>query len=373
MAIKTQLLRTLYRLLGRPCFFLIDPETIHDLITRLGYGLGSNQMLRSLTKWSFDYQHPSLEQTVCGMRFRNPIGLSAGFDKDANLVQVLPAVGFGYMQVGTVTADPYKGNPKPRLYRLPKSQALVVYYGLKNIGAKKIIEKMKKYQVKRFPLSISIGKTNSSKTAKQKAGINDYFECLEMFAKAEIGDFYTINISCPNTFGGEPFTTPESLESLLKKLTSLKINRPVFLKMPINLPWPKFKKLVDVAVKYKIDGVIIGNLNKNHGDKTVMDAIPERVKGGISGKPTWKLSNELISQTYKHYGKRLTIIGVGGIFSAEDAYEKIRRGSSLVQLITGMIYQGPQLIGEINQGLVELLTNDGYENIHQAIGADYRK
>ena len=219
-----------------------------------------------------------------------------------------------------------------------------------------------------YPISISIGKTNSTKTASQKAGIEDYYDCLKEFANAGIGDFYTINISCPNTFGGEPFTTPESLDPLLKKLQMVKTNKPIFLKMPINLEWKEFKQLLEIALKYKVNGVIIGNLNKDRQDPAIKDIIPEHVQGGISGKVTWALSNKLIYQTYKAYGKKLIIIGVGGIFSAEDAYKKIKRGASLVQLITGMIYEGPQLIGEINQGLVELIKRDGYKNISEAVG-----
>lgn len=128
---------------------------------------------------------------------------------------------------------------------------------------------------------------------------------------------------------------------------------------------------MEVAVKFKVDGVIIGNLNKDHQDPAVKDKIPSRVKGGISGKPCWKLSNELISKTYQSYGEKLVIVGVGGVFSAQDAYEKIKRGSTLVGLITGLVYEGPQLIGEINRGLVELLTRDGYNHLSQAIGAHH--
>ncbi len=143
--------------------------------------------------------------------------------------------------------------------------------------------------------------------------------------------------------------------------------------MPINLSWEEFDKLLETAIHYEVDGVIIGNLNKNFQDETLKDKITENMKGGISGEPTKKLSNELISQTYKKYGDKLVIVGVGGIFSAEDAYEKIKRGASLVQLITGMIYNGPQTIGEINRELVELIKSDGFINIEQAVGFYNRK
>jgi dihydroorotate dehydrogenase subfamily 2 len=366
--LKTQIFRSFYRYLLKPILFLTEPEITHNTFTKIGQFLGRFQITNTATRQLFSYQHPALCQTIKGIVFPNPVGLAAGFDKDANLTKIMDSVGFGFMQAGTVTDQSYKGNPKPRLYRLPRSKGAVVYFGLKNIGVTKIIAKLKNRNPNNFPLGISLGKTNSPKTATAKTGIDDYCRCLKKLLENKIGDFYTINISCPNTFGGEPFTTPEKLNQLLKKLTSLKIGKPVFLKMPINTPWQDFKKLLDVAIRQKIDGVIIGNLNKNRQDPSIKDQIPSHVKGGISGKPCWHLSNQLIAKTHQDYGKKLVIIGVGGIFSAKDAYEKIKRGASLVSLITGMIYEGPQLIGEINRGLVELLKKDGYNNIQEAIG-----
>lgn len=360
---KIQIIKFLYKFLARPLFFLIDPEDIHDGILIFGNFLGSNPLTKNITKLFFNYQNSKLEQEICGIKFKNPVGLAAGFDKDANLVNILPDVGFGFMSVGTVTFKPYEGNPKPRLYRLPKSKGLVVYYGLKNIGVKKIVEKLKKLgneetrKEQQFPLFISIGKTNAKYTSSDKAGIKDYYDCFRKVIESRVGDIYEINISCPNTFGGEPFTTPERLNNLLKKLYTLSINKPVFLKMPIDKDWGEFKKLLDVAIKYKVDGIIIGNLQKDRKNKAIKDEIPKVIKGGISGKPCWDTSNELIAKTNKTYGKKLIIVGVGGVFSPEDAYEKIKLGASLVQLITGMIYEGPQLIGEINRGLVRKLGN----------------
>ncbi len=368
-----KLLRIIYKYLIRPILFFQDPEKVHNRFTQIGHFFGKYSLTKKVIKKLFYFQHPSLEQKILGIDFKNPVGLSAGFDKDANLINILPEIGFGFVQVGSITYHPCEGNPKPRLYRLLKSKAIVVYYGLNNIGVKKIIKKMKKEKRNDSPISVSIAKTNSPKTKTTQSGIDDYLNCFKELLKHNINDFYTINISCPNTFGGEPFTTPEKLNQLLKKLSSLKIKKPVFLKMPINLKWNKFKKLLEIGIKYKISGVIIGNLNKNHQDKSIKDKIPSKIKGGISGKPTWQLSNNLISKTYQEFGNKLIIIGVGGIFSGQDAYEKIKLGSSLVQLITGMIYQGPQLIGEINKDLVDLLKKDGYQNIQQAVGSYHQK
>ena len=341
---------------------------IINIFIKIGNFLGKFKITKFFTRKLFDYKNSKLEQNILGIKFINPVGLSAGFDKNAQLIDILKDVGFGFMEVGTVTDEPYAGNPKPRLHRLIKSKALVVYYGLKNDGVEKIIERLKKTKEASFIKGISIGKTNSAKTVDLEAGVNDYLECYKKVLESDVGDFYTLNISCPNTFGGEPFTKPEKLSKLLEKVYILKNKKPIFLKMPINLSWEEFDKLLETAINYEVGGVIIGNLNKNFQDETLKDKITENMKGGISGEPTKKLSNELISQTYKKYGDKLVIVGVGGIFSAEDTYEKIKRGASLVQLITGMIYNGPQTIGEINRELVELIKSDGFINIEQAVG-----
>lgn len=368
--ILTKPIRVLYKNVLKPFYFKLDPEFVHDRMIFAGRILGSNIITKSLVSILFNYENKMLEQEVCGIRFRNPVGLSAGFDKDANLVSILPSVGFGFMEVGSVTLNSYEGNPKPRLVRLKKSKGLIVNYGLKNIGVDKIISKLQNSKSKNrdFKIAISIAKTNSKETVDPNLGVLDYYECQKMLLESNSGDFYVINISCPNAFGGEPFTTSERLNMLLEKLMSLDISKPIFVKMPINLLWEDFKKLLEVIVKYNIQGVVIGNLTKVRDPNLIKDEILENTKGGISGKPTEDLCNNLISKTRKAYKDRLVIIGVGGIFSAQDAYEKIKRGASLVELITGMIFEGPQLIGEINKGLVELLKKDGFNNIQEAIG-----
>jgi dihydroorotate dehydrogenase len=365
---KYKLIGFLYRNVLKRVFFKFDPETVHDHMLKVGHILGKFALTRKLTNLMFNYEDSMLTQIVSGLKFRNPVGLSAGFDKNGTIVEVIPEVGFGFMELGSITNEPYEGNRKPRLVRLPKSKALVVYYGLMNIGVRKFVERLKKYTQKKAIVGISVAKTNCSKTAEDNAGIQDYYDCLEYLEKENVGDYYTINISCPNTFGGEPFTTEERLNLLLSKIDTLKITKPVFIKMPINLPQDQYDQLINVAIKFKITGVIIGNLTKIRDPKLIKDEISDDVKGGISGLPTQELSNNLISYTYRNYKDRLIIIGVGGIFSAEDAYEKIKRGASLLQLITGMIYEGPQLIGEINKGLVGMLKRDGYKNISEAVG-----
>ncbi|MDQ6985238.1 MAG: quinone-dependent dihydroorotate dehydrogenase [Candidatus Dojkabacteria bacterium] len=363
------MIKFLYKKALKPIFFRKDPEDVHDRMLIVGAFLGRFKLTRTILRLVFRYDNKMLEQEIDGIKYTNPAGLSAGFDKDANLIDTLYHVGFGFMQVGSVTLNPYEGNPKPRLYRLKKSEGLVVYYGLKNIGVDKIIEKVKKLKKNNnFPISFSIAKTNSTESSTVEGGIEDYYQCMEKLVSADLGDFYTINISCPNAYGGEPYTTPDRLDKLLSKLSEIKTDKPRYVKMPLNLPLTDFNDLLKIIIKFKFEGVIIANLNKDRNSNEIKDEIPENIQGGIGGRPTFSLSNELIKQTYKLYGSTLTVIGVGGIFSAEDAYTKIKLGASLVQLITGMIYEGPSLIKEINKGLVRLMKADGFDHITEAIG-----
>ncbi len=357
-----------YKNVVKRMLFKLDPELVHDHMISLSAKISKNSVIKRVMRWIFRFDDKRLEQNVCGLHFKNPVGLSAGFDKNAEVHNLMYDVGFGFEQVGSVTLGAYEGNPKPRLHRLKKSEGIVVYYGLKNIGVDNIIPRLKVRSDKDLLLGVSIAKTNCSATAGLENGVEDYFGCVKKVVEAGVGDFYTINISCPNAFGGEPFVDVMSLGALLARLFELKIDKPVFIKMPLDMEWLDFKKLLDVIVRYPVAGVVIANLLKDRGNAGIKDVVTDDMKGGISGRPTSQKSNELIRQTYKEYGDKLVIFGVGGIFSAEDAYEKIKCGATCVQLITGMIYEGPQLVGEINRGLVRLMERDGYSNISEVVG-----
>ncbi len=362
MALK----RLLYKNIFKPIFFRLDPELIHDTVVAFGGFFSKFTIFRGFIKTIFAFEDRALSQNLWGIDFKNPVGLAAGFDKDGKLFPLIGSVGFGFATIGTVTKGAYEGNPKPRLHRLPKSKSLVVNYGLKSMGAQKVADILESQGRRDVPKVISVGRTNSKETASLEDGVLDYINCAKEFNSRKLGDIFEINISCPNVFGGEPFTHRESLERLLSKFLELKIEKPIFLKMPINLPWEEFKNLVDVALKFGVKALVIGNLNKDRS--FLSGVVSDDLRGNMSGKPTAKLANELISKTYLYCGEKLKIIGVGGIFSAEDAYEKIKRGASLVELITGMIYEGPQLAGEINRGLAKMLKRDGFKNIKEAIG-----
>lgn len=356
----------MYRRVAKPFFFRVEPETMHDRMTHVGQSLGRHAWTRSLTRAAFTYQHPMLEQTIHGVAFPNPVGLSAGFDKDALLVDILPSVGFGFAEVGSVTGEPCAGNPGPRLWRLPKSQSLVVYYGLKNDGAEAVCARLRGKTFP-IPIGVSVAKTNNRATCDVPTGIADYAKAFT--CATDVASYITVNISCPNTFGGEPFTDPARLDALLTRLDQIPTDKPIFIKLSPDLTFSTVDQLLDVAGRHRIHGVICTNLTKVRANERIKDAtVPEQ--GGLSGKVVEPLANKLIAHVYKRAGERLTIIGCGGVFTAEDAYKKIRLGASLVQLITGMIYRGPQTISEINQGLVRLLRRDGLASISEAVGLE---
>lgn len=359
----------LYQYIFKPFFFLFDPEFVHNRIAHTGETLGNYPFTRFITKQMFQVRDSSLRQKIARITFEVPVGLAAGFDYEARLTQILPAVGFGFETVGTITNNPYEGNPRPMLGRLPRSRSLMVNKGFKNLGAEKTIDKLSKLDFQ-FPIGISIGRTNSQNLPTQKESVQDIVFAFEKFESAQLkNSYYELNISCPNLFGNISFYPPNNLRELLTEVEKLHIKKPIFIKMPIEKPDRETREMLDVISNFSIQGVVFGNLQKNRNDPALD---PEEVKrfkvGNFSGKPTFNRSNELIALAYKNFKKRFVIIGCGGIFSAEDAYLKIKLGASLVQLITGMIFQGPQLIAQINLELIQLLERDGFKNISDAVG-----
>lgn len=346
-------------------FFCIDPEVVHDHMIATGVRLGSHGWTRGLVRTAFHYHHPMLAQTIHGIRFENPIGLSAGFDKNARLTAILPSVGFGYAEVGSITGEPCAGNPGRHLWRLPKDKSLVVYYGLKNDGAEIIADRLRNEKF-RIPIGISVAKTNASFTVDPEKGVEDYAKAFELFA--DIGAYTTINISCPNAYGGQPFSDPMLLDQLLTRTDLISTRKPTFIKLSPDLTHDEVDAILEVSGRHRIDGFICTNLIKDRSLVDAKEQLPE--KGGMSGKLIESRSNELIAHVYSTTKGKKIIIGCGGIFTAEDAYRKIRLGASLLQMITGMIYEGPQVISQINQDLVRLLKRDGFASISDAIGVD---
>lgn len=365
--IKFLFLKIIYQLIKK-FLFLINPEWIHDFTIKIIKYFSGFSLFNKSVNFIYNYENSILNQEICGILFKNPVGLAAGFDKNAELLKFWPNLGFGFVEVGSITGDFCFGNPKPRLWRLKKSKGLLVYYGLKNDGSEIISKRIRDIKIN-IPFGISIARTNSQKTVNIQSGILDYIKTCNYFK--DIGDYFTINISCPNAFGGETFMNPEMLDMLLSEISNLNIKKPIFLKLAPDVSKEQIDKILFVAEKYKIiNGFICTNLTKRRDLNILEDNLPKF--GGISGKPLENLSNELISYIYKKTKGRYIIIGVGGIFNAKDAYLKIKSGASLVQLITGMIFEGPQLISQINFELVQLLKKDGFNSIKEAIGANLK-
>src|SRR3989344_1246087 len=308
-----------------------------------------------------------LETDVLGIHFKNPLGLGGGFDKEAKMVQLMPSVGFGFTEVGSITALPYEGNPKPWAKRLPKEKAIIVNYGLKSSGLG--VMKKKIAAKKRFcPVIINIANTNHP-SIKGNASIEDY---NKSFVELQpLADIVNINISCPNSGDGAMFCeNPELLNALLKKLGSNEITKPVVLKLKPDLSDKILDEVLKISSKYRfVRGFAISNLTNNRNSLKGINAKEiEKFPGGISGLPVKDLSTSMVKKVYERTNGKYAIIGIGGIFTAQDAYEKITSGASLVEMITGMIYRGPTVMREINQGLVKLLEKDGFSSIREAVG-----
>ena len=356
----------IYKHIIRPILFLFNPETIHNITYKI-LSIFNNKPLSNVLFKLFNYTSPYLKQKLFNIYFRTPIGLTAGMDKNAALPLVWGAFNFSWAQLGSVTYLPQKGNPKPRLWRLVKDRGLIVYYGLSNIGAEEIKKKLKK-QKKNNLWSISIAKSNDIPLEKASEDCLKSFKVLEPFA-----DIVTINLSCPNVKNFTGLQKKELLEPILLSITENNINKkPIWLKIGIDLNKQELDNIIYLVKKYNVDGIIATNLSKDKS-KLELKSKHKDNPGGISGRPMFNKSNKTISYLFKNSENKYKIIGVGGIFTAEDAYTKIKAGSNLLQIGTGFIYNGPFTVKNINKGLVSLLKKDNFKHISQAIGIEANK
>ena len=396
ITIRNIVIGLLYRNILKPILFLVDAEKVHESFIRFGSMLGSTSFGRVFTKCLFGYKSAKLEQDILGIHFENPIGLAAGFDYEGRLTGIMKSIGMGFTTIGTITNLPYEGNPKPRLGRLPRSKSLLVNKGFKNLGIKSTlhnlqtelgcIENASNDNIRKFllPVGLSIGKTNTLAYKTQEQGVEDVCQAFKEAERVNLPfSYYELNISCPNLQGNIEFYEPRHLEQLLKAVFAINLSKPIFIKMPITKTDGEILAMLKVISDSPAAGVIFGNLQNNRNDSSVIKEESDKfLVGNLSGIPTQKRSDELIKLAYKNYGRQnignstgkgarqLIIVGCGGIFSSEDAYRKIRLGASLVQMITGMIFEGPQVVSGINIGIGKLLAQDGFTNVSQAIGAD---
>lgn len=365
MRLSAYFTKIIYQRLAKPLLFRRDPEVVHDRTVRLSVTVAKIAPLRSLLRWLWAYRNQVLTQRICGVEFANPIGLAGGFDKNAELTGFMPSLGFGFAEVGSITALPCPGNTGTRLWRLPKSKSLLVYYGLKNDGVDIIARRLRSGRF-HIPIGTNIAKTNNRDSADDRRAITDYADSFRKLA--DVGDYFTINISCPNTYGGQPFVEKQRLDALLRELDTIPTRKPVFIKLSPDITPQQRVDIAELATVHRVDGFICSNLTKVRTNPHISDELPSE-NGGMSGAVVRDLSDELIADMYRLTRGTKVIIGCGGVFTAKDAYTKIQLGASLVQMVTGLIYEGPQVVGHINRDLVKLLRNDGYATIAAAVGA----
>ncbi len=373
----------IYEKLIRPLLFNVNPETAHEFgIETLKIALGS-KTARDFISQKFAVQRfENLERF--GLQFKNPLGIAAGFDKNGVVVNQLAALGFGFTEVGTVTFNPQKGNEKPRLFRLPEDKALINRLGFNNEGTPSVIERLKKISPN-CVLGVNIGK---NKDVPNEKAIENYLKSFDL--AHEVADYIAVNVSSPNTPNLRELQKAENLDELLSELqkrnkvlssafrrqnasekpaeAGTQNLKPLLVKIAPDLTEAEIEAIVSIALRLNLAGIIATNTTvKRENLKTKIDET-----GGLSGKPLQKVSNEVIAKIYKYSNGKLPVIGVGGVFTAEDAFEKIASGASLVQAYTGFIYQGFSFACEINSGLQKILKDRGFKNIDEAVGSEIK-
>ncbi|MFT4533288.1 MAG: dihydroorotate dehydrogenase [Saprospiraceae bacterium] len=333
--------------------FSMDPEKAHYKTVSLFRIALALPLGKSIIKNLYNYQSPKLEKKLFGLTFKNPVGLAAGFDKDGKFYREMSHLGFGFIEIGTVTPLPQVGNPKPRLFRLPIDEGLINRMGFNNDGVDAMVERLKKFKAKDVIIGGNIGK---NKTTPNEEALNDYVICFEKLF--DFVDYFVVNVSSPNTPGLRDLQDKGPLTAILSKLMDLNNARPsqkpILLKIAPDLTNSQLDDIVDIVADTKIDGVIATNTTiSREGLMTDQNTILDIGNGGLSGAPVKSRSTEVISYLHKKSGGAFPIVGVGGIDGVDSAKEKIAAGASLIQVYSGFIYQGPGLVKSINKGLVK--------------------
>jgi dihydroorotate dehydrogenase len=355
----------------RPALFALDPETAHEwtfaVLRRV------EALLCRAGTVPAPARYPALAQRIAGISFPNPVGLAAGLDKNAEVPHVWALLGFGFAELGTVTAKPQEGNPKPRLWRFPQQRALVNRMGFNNLGARTIAESLAQKLARLrspIPLGINIGK---SRSAPARDAPDDYAETFQLVAP--LADYVCINVSSPNTPGLRELQNPAQLARLLERLQAenrrgvesgtLPSPRPLFVKVAPDLSEADAAGIADVVRGSEVAALVATNTTT---DRTALGSSSALVEGGLSGAPLRALSTALVRRFFRLLEGQVPIVGVGGIFSADDAYEKFLAGASLVQVYTGLVYEGPGIAGAICRGVVERLEREGVRHLSEIVG-----
>ncbi len=347
-------------------FESLDPEITHTFYLHTLHIAQNQPAIYNLIKKKLDVADPRLEVNLFGLKFKNPIGAAAGFDKNGIAVKALSAIGFGSIEAGTVTPLPQYGKAKHRLFRLEEDCALINRYGFANDGVDHLKHHLKSLTDRDYIVGVNIGP--NAKTVEEGDPLEDYVKCIKRIH--ELTDYFTINISSPNTEGLRLLQTQNLLDKLLdtvfKTVKQLKIKKPFLIKIAPDLTEEGLLELLDVLQNYPVAGIIVANTTLERPKDLISKAKTE--SGGLSGKPLTNKSTKIIRTIYKKRGEKLPIIGVGGVFTAADAIEKIEAGSSLVQLYTGFIFEGPVIVKNINLGLIKYMKKHRIKNIKAMVG-----
>ena len=341
----------MYKQLLKPLLFKLDPEKAHYLtFDLLKLGLG-NPIGSSLSKALLKFEHPKLEKELFGLKFKNPVGLAAGLDKDAKVFNELACLGFGFIEIGTLTPKPQPGNDKPRLFRLPNDSAIINRMGFNNEGVDEAVKRLKQ---KKTTVIIG-GNIGKNKITANEDAVKDYEYCFN--ALFDVVDYFVVNVSSPNTPNLRALQDKEPLMALLNHLQNINNaktkRKPLLLKIAPDLTDSQLDDIIEIVATTKIDGIIATNTTIAREPLTYPKNFIESIgMGGLSGKPLAKRSTEVIKYLKTKSNNAFPVIGVGGIHSAEDAIEKLNAGADLIQLYTGFIYEGPSLIKRINKAIV---------------------
>lgn len=349
---------SLYSIL-RPVLFTLPAEPAHTAVTNLLKRTQHTPAIEFVRK-RYRIDDPRLALDLFGQRFSNPIGVAAGFDKNGEFPNALSALGFGHVEIGGVTADPQAGNPKPRMFRLPEDEAIVNRMGFNNDGADRVGARLETIGSFDVPLGVNIGK---SKATPSDGAPQDYRYTYRRLA--EYGDFFVVNVSSPNTPGLRELQGESHLREILDSLQAVGAS-PLLVKLSPDLSKKAIEGAIGVVEDLELDGIIATNTTTKR--PTTLREKHRTEGGGLSGRPLESRSTDVIRFIAERTD--VPIVGVGGVFTAEDAYRKIRAGASLVQLYTGLVYRGPAIAREINEGLLALLEDDGFESVERAVGAD---
>jgi dihydroorotate dehydrogenase len=341
----------MYRSFIRPLLFLVDPEKIHHIVFSFLRLNARVPGVGKLTSAMFNYRHPSLQKELFGLKFKNPVGLAAGFDKDAKLIDELATFGFGFIEIGTLTPKGQAGNEKPRLFRLPEDQALINRMGFNNEGVQAAVTRLK---TRRSDIIVG-GNIGKNKVTPNEKAFDDYGFCFE--ALYPYVDYFVINVSSPNTPGLRELQEKEPLRKLLEHVIRLsrakERYKPILLKIAPDLTHSQLDDVVEILKATATDGIIATNTTiSRDGLKTSREELNRIGNGGLSGKPLAGRATEVIRYLRHNLGKDYPIIAVGGIMTPHDAFEKLQAGADLIQIYTGFIYEGPSLVKKINQHII---------------------